>query len=262
MTGQGTRVLRGLGALALLLAGLVGVPVALAALGGNPLPTAITWESLRQALFARDDGSILLGLVTLVGWLAWLVFALSVIGELVVLLSRQRIRVNLPGLAGPQRVAAGLLLSVVAMAAAPVAPVATAPLAPTALAQPVDPEPERRLPQDRSRPAAETTHAPDRRVHVVEPGDDLWSLAERYYGEGRDWRRIAQANPDVLTGGPDRLQIGWRLVVPEDATRPKAENHRTVTVRRGETLSSIAERELGSADRWRDVYRANRAQAE
>ena len=211
------RVLRGLGALALLLVGLVGVPLALAALGGNPLPTAISWESVRQALFAPDDGGILLGLVTLVGWVAWLVFAVSVLSELVTLLSRQRIRVSLPGLGGPQRVAAGLLLSVVAMVAAPVAPVAPAPLVPTALAQPVDPEPERPPPRTEPRPVAETERAPDRRVHVVEPGDDLWSLAERYYGEGREWRRIAQANPGVLTGGPDRLQVGWRLVVPEDA---------------------------------------------
>ena len=60
--------------------------------------------------------------------------------------------------------------------------------------------------------------------------------------------------------GPDRLQVGWRLVVPEDATTPAAKGERSVTVRRGETLSSIAERELGSADRWRELYRANRTQ--
>ncbi len=146
------------------------------------------------------------------------------------------------------------------MVAGPVAPDVPTPFAPTALAQPVDPEPERRLPRTEPTPVVETTPAPDRRVHVVQPGDDLWSLAERYYGEGREWRRIAQANPGVLTGGPDRLQVGWRLVVPEDRIQPKADSRRTVTVRRGETLSSIAERELGSADRWRDVYRANRAQ--
>ena len=260
MISRSARVLRGLTALTVLAVGLVGVPLALAALGGNPLPEAITWESVRQVLLARDDGSILLGLVTLVGWAAWLAFALSVLSELVTLLSRRRVRVNLPGLAGPQRVAAGLLLSVVAMVVAPtVAPVAPT-LAPTAVAQPVDPEPHRPPPRSEPTPAAEAGRAPDRRVHVVEPGDDLWSLAEHYYGEGREWRRIAQANPGVLTGGPDRLQVGWRLVVPEDGTQAKAESQRTVTVRDGETLSSLAERELGAADRWREVYRANRTQ--
>src|ERR687891_235728 len=81
--------IRGLAALALLLLGLVGIPVAL------------------------------VGLITIVGWIAWLVFAVSVVIELVALLSGQRIRLSLPGLAGPQRVAAGLLVSVIAMVAAP-----------------------------------------------------------------------------------------------------------------------------------------------
>ena len=52
--------------------------------------------------------------------------------------------------------------------------------------------------------------------YTVERGDDLWSLAERFYGEGRDWRKIAAANPDLLTGGPDRLEPGWR---PADSRR-------------------------------------------
>jgi LysM repeat protein len=259
VTGRGARVGRGLGALAVLLLSLVGVPAALAVLGGNPLPTAITWESVREALFRRDDGSILLGLVVVLAWAAWLVYAISVLCELISLISRQRIRITLPGLAGPQRIAAGLLVSVAAMAAAPVIPLAPAPMAPTALAQPVDPEPQRPPPSVAPVPTAETGRAAIGRVHEVAPGDDLWTLAERYYGEGREWRRIAQANPDLLTGGPDRLKVGWRLLIPDDGTRPRAENQRTVTVRPGETLSSIAERELGSAERWRDIYRSNRA---
>ena len=39
--------------------------------------------------------------------------------------------------------------------------------------------------------------------HVVEPGDDLWSLAQRYYGDGASWRRIAQANQTVLLHDTD-----------------------------------------------------------
>ena len=72
------------------------------------------------------------------------------------------------------------------------------------------------------------------------------ALAERYYGDGRDWRKIAAANPKVLTGGPDRLQIGWRLKIPDPDAAVSDESRRIVTVRRGDTLSSIAERELGS----------------
>jgi LysM repeat protein len=96
------------------------------------------------------------------------------------------------------------------------------------------------------------------RHHVVRAGDDLWSLAERYYGDGRDWRKIAAANPKILTGGPDRLQIGWRLKIPDLDDEAADKAGKVITVRRGDTLSSIAERELGEASRWTDLYRANR----
>ena len=44
--------------------------------------------------------------------------------------------------------------------------------------------------------------------------DDL-ETAQRFYGEGREWRKIAAANPGVLTGGPDRLVPGWQLLIPD-----------------------------------------------
>ena len=63
-------------------------------------------------------------------------------------------------------------------------------------------------------------------VHTVKPGDDLWSLAERYYDDGMEWRRIAKANRHVLTGGPDRLEVGWELTIPGAQPTPGGE-HRT-----------------------------------
>ena len=93
--------------------------------------------------------------------------------------------------------------------------------------------------------------------HTVERGDDLWSLAERFYGEGREWRKIAAANPGVLTGGPDRLVPGWRLLIPDVEHSPAG---RTVVVETGDTLSSIADRLWSDADRWPEVYEANRFQ--
>src|SRR4249919_681113 len=115
------RLIRGLGSLAVLLLGTAGAPVALAFLGGNPLPGELTWSAVRQALFVPADGMILVGLITIVGWLAWLVFALSVISELVSIISRQRTRIHLPGLDAPQRYAAGLLISVITMVSVPYA---------------------------------------------------------------------------------------------------------------------------------------------
>jgi hypothetical protein len=262
-----TRLVRGLGSLAVLLIGTGGVPVALAFLGGNPLPKELSWSALHRALFSPVDGTFLVGLITIVGWLAWLVFTLSVISELLAVMSRQRIRIRLPGLEVPRRLVAGLLISVITMISVqhtvqagpvPDSGVPAAPRSPkpvTVITEPTE------IPVEvpaLTAPRTERTDGPNHH-HEVRPGDDLWSLAERYYGNGRDWRKIAAANPTVLTGGPDRLQVGWQLKIP-DLNEGLARDGRLVTVRGGETLSAIAERELGAAARWTDIFHANRAQ--
>jgi hypothetical protein len=261
-----SRLIRSVTALALLLAALVGVPAALVALRGSPVPGTISVRSVFDALLQPDDGSVLLGLITAVAWLAWAVFAVSVLTELLALATRQRVRIRLPGLAGPQRVAAGLILAVLALAAAPTVPhpgpvAAVAQAAPRPAATPST-SPAQGQPAGSSGEAGlgrETTPAAGR-THVVRPGDDLWSLAEHYYGEGREWRRIATANPGVLTGGPDRLTPGWRLVIPEADGAQRGDDAGQVRVRRGDTLSGIADRELGERERWPELFRANRAQ--
>jgi hypothetical protein len=260
------RLIRGLSSLVVLLLGTLGVPVALAVLGGNPLPEELTWNAVQCALFTPVDGMIQVGLITIVGWLAWLVFTLSVISELVAIVSEQRVRIRLPGLDAPQRFAAGLLISVITMISVPYAVqadphpdrhVAAAPPAPEPAALIV--EPAQAATRSPAPAAPRTERANDKHHHLVQPGDDLWSLAERYYGDGREWRKIAAANPTVLTGGPDRLQVGWRLKIP-DLEGMAREGRRPVTVRRGDTLSSIAEAELGAAARWTEIFHANRAQ--
>ncbi len=261
------RLIRGLGSLAVLLLGLAGVPLALMLLGGNPLPDELTWSALRAALLTPADGMLLVGLITIVGWLAWSVFALSVTSELLAIVSRQRIQIQLPGLDVPQRFAAGLLISVVTMISVPLSVQADAPpdrqiVATAATAEPSELIMEPVAAQPPEPAAAPQTARVDRAAHqhVVRAGDDLWSLAERYYGDGRDWRKIAAANPKLLTGGPDRLRVGWRLKIPDlDEGSPEA-GGRIVTVGRGDSLSSIAERELGGTARWKEIFHVNRAQ--
>ena len=55
---------------------------------------------------------------------------------------------------------------------------------------------------------------PAGRVHVVEDGDSLWTIAERYYGSGVRYLEIFDANRDVLQS-PDALTLGVSLRVPE-----------------------------------------------
>ncbi|MGI3783153.1 MAG: LysM peptidoglycan-binding domain-containing protein [Janthinobacterium lividum] len=296
MTGRVERWSRGLASLALLVGLVVGVPAALLVLGGNPVPRGWDPGGLWAALLRPDDGTVLARLLTLLGWAAWVVFTLSLLVELLNQVRRRSVVVVLPGLGGVQQWAAGLMLAVVALGgaaqlttgpAAPVPAVARSVADPGQVVAPVHgpagggpapvstsaPDAAPRAPDRTSDPASAedattvpaTATAPAgrrERIHVVATGDDLWSLAERYYGRGQDWRKIAAANPDRLTGGPDRLRVGWRLVVPDDraddeqgedgAERP------SVRVRSGDTLTSIAERRLGDAHRWTELYRANR----
>jgi len=49
--------------------------------------------------------------------------------------------------------------------------------------------------------------------HVVQRGDTLYKLAEKYYGDGSLWKEIHKANRKSIPN-PDRLELGQRLVIP------------------------------------------------
>ena len=301
MTERLERWSRGLASLALLVGLVVGVPAALVVLGGDPVPRSWDPAGWWAVLLRPDDGAVLARLLALVGWAAWAVFTLSLLVELLNQVRRRSV-VVLPGLGGVQQWAAGLMLAVVALGGAAQvttgAAASTSTMAPSAAGpgRAAAPVPGRGAPATQTsagtRALDVTSPAPDvvssgptatvpvspavpvtapsgrrERIHVVEAGDDLWSLAEHYYGRGRDWRRIAAANPDRLTGGPDRLRVGWRLVVPDDrvdggddAEGKDDQARSSVRVHSGDTLTSLAERTLGDADRWPELYRANRDQ--
>jgi hypothetical protein len=68
------------------------------------------------------------------------------------------------------------------------------------------------------------------RVHVVKPGDTLWSLAATYLGDSQRWREILALNASVRA--PDALTVGSTVRIPaRTATRPEAQD----TVRRAVT---------------------------
>ena len=145
------------------------------------------------------------------------------------------------------------------------------------------PEP---TPPARANDAARTP-APTRQVpanlpaggtnHQIAQNENFSTLAQRYYGDGNLYFVIASANPDV---DPRRLKVGQSVTIPDRAAaenarpaRPAA-SAKTATVSRqsapaagdgrhvvapGETLTSIAERRLGRANLWSDIYALNRA---
>ncbi len=53
--------------------------------------------------------------------------------------------------------------------------------------------------------------------HTVENGDTLFDIAQAYYGDGNQWRKIAQApanrkdNRDLT---PESLKVGQKIRIP------------------------------------------------
>lgn len=238
------RWVRGLGALLALIAGLVLAPTALLAWGHYP---RVDWSLLLRP----SDGTLLLVVLTAVGWLAWSAFALSTAAELARIVSRNRLRILLPSLGGVQALSASLLFAVVSLAAtaepavAQSAPVAALPSA--AVLAPASPQ--------GTVAAVETGAAPAGSHYLVSPGDDLWTIADDLLGDGGRWRELVSANPEVLADPTRQLVPGTRLAVPTgpDIQAPS----RRVLVEPGDTLSGLAEEHLGRASLWPRIEEAN-----
>ncbi|MFI9784393.1 BTAD domain-containing putative transcriptional regulator [Kitasatospora sp. NPDC051984] len=298
--GAGGSLLAALGSLLALAVLLVGVPALLGygtatvAAMGNPFG-----RGLVEALTSPDDGSLFLWLLVGVGWLGWLCFLISVLIEIPAQL-RGRVARRLPAFGWSQRIAAGLVGSVLALL--PVAGsafAATPELAerPAAVAQLTSSPALAALPA--AAPAAAPDADPQQPTYTVRdsrPADSLWTIAERQLGSGERWTEIAKLNAGRAMDDSgtrfdaDRpIQPGWRLLMPADAKPDAASGgggagtagggaavgggtqsaavtppgltaaaHGTVTVHSGDSLSGIAQRELGDGDRWPELFDANK----
>lgn len=51
------------------------------------------------------------------------------------------------------------------------------------------------------------------RTHTVQPRETLYGLAQRYYGDKNQWRKIYYANRNRLTD-PNNVPAGIRLIIP------------------------------------------------
>lgn len=109
------------------------------------------------------------------------------------------------------RLAIGLaaLCSVGIYGCGPGEPATTQPVVQTADARPA---PTDRAKASRPGDGFDITKVPGR-IHSVQPNDTLWSLAERYYGHGKHWRKILVANRNRLINSTD-LPVGMKLIIP------------------------------------------------
>jgi nucleoid-associated protein YgaU len=93
-------------------------------------------------------------------------------------------------------------------------------------------------------------------TYLTQPGDNLTTIAERFYGDGSLWKKIYQANTDVIGDNPDLIQTGWTLTIPDADGAAEAAD--TWVTKAGDTLSGIAERFYGDASQWKGIYEANK----
>ncbi len=49
------------------------------------------------------------------------------------------------------------------------------------------------------------------KAYVVKRGDTLWGIAQRTYGDGKQYRKILAANPNIKG---EQLNVGQKIVIP------------------------------------------------
>jgi len=271
-SGRLARAAIGLLAVLVLAALVAGLPALLIQVAGNPL-TALPDGDRWTVLTSRDNGQLFLTALAIIGWLAWATFTLAVLVEIPAQI-RGRRTLRIPGLSLQQRLAAALVAAIAAAVATPSLSAAALPA--TSYATP---------------PAAVSTHQPttfaptapaaEYLQHEVQRGESLPGLAERY---GVSRTALAQANhgqpqPDgrSLQPGQTRIYTGWTLRIPLPTPRaiaaptmaaraPTAGRIAASTpapappvyqVHRGDWLGAIAERFLGSFDRYPEIAALN-----
>ena len=112
-------------------------------------------------------------------------------------------------------------------------------------------------------------------AHAIESGENFSTLAKKFYGDGNLYYVIQKANPSV---DPTRLKIGQSVTIPDraaaeaakpavktdakpDAAKPDApaDSGYTHVVSGSDTLYSIAEKRLGRAALWKEIYELNKS---
>jgi len=110
------------------------------------------------------------------------------------------------------------------------------------------------------KPAAVTTRPQVPTVeHLVRRGESLWSIARDHLGSGERYQEIEALNRDVLGRRPSFLKAEWVLRVPAQPVTATSDGSHEYTVRSGDTLSEIAQEQLGNASRYPQIARASTA---
>ncbi|MFE9933672.1 LysM peptidoglycan-binding domain-containing protein [Streptomyces sp. NPDC005533] len=268
---------RGLLSLLLLAGLLAGLPLLLwwaTAIVGPPGVAAL------GSLFSTDDsGQVFLLALAVAGWVGWALFTCAVLLEIPAQI-RGRAAPQIRGLVGQRAAAAlvGAVLLALPTTTALAAP-ATAATAPVSISASAIPGTTTggigavASTASGNGTAAQGTYT----VRDVKPAESLWSIAEQTLGDGQRWEEIAHLNEGhTMTDGTvfraeQPIHPGWVLTLPATTDAPSTRAHGTATERagvggeytvlEGESLSGIADTQLGDAGRYMEIFDLNRGQA-
>src|SRR5664280_1119929 len=227
------QVAGGFGALGVLVIGLVGIPIALSALVGWPLPHHVpSGIQAAHALGASIPDSFWPRLFATLAWLAWGYFVFSVATNLVLQLRGRRPgrRSHLFGSSAMEAlITAVLILGQLRDAPAFSQTVRTGPPArPAPVVQLLSQTTSGVVASLPTTPisAAQPTAQRATVTLTVVPGDTLWSIAVQYYGDGEQWQAIFQANVGLSQPGGGALTDahwiypGWTFTIPGATQTP------------------------------------------
>lgn len=289
--------LRGLAALIALGAVLGGIPWLLLRFGDWPITGIPTGDQLRNTLDTAVTDSTVFAVLTVAAWTVWVVFAISVLIELVA--AARGIQAPQLTFAGPLQRSARALVAAIVLAATihhstPTASATTVPHgrsaatvvleAPVVYEAGVLPEPTRHADPVSSARASASIDAAQAATVTVTRGDSAWSIAHAHLGDGMRWRDLWALNHDRpqpdgrAWTDPQVIRVGWILQLPiavdtSDATpipasapdatadMPSVDETSTsniVIVERGDTLTGIAGQHLGDPGRYREIFELNR----
>lgn len=98
-------------------------------------------------------------------------------------------------------------------------------------------------------------------THTVKKGETLWTLSERYYGTGFEWRKIAEAN---RLPNPRIIDVGQKLMIPQGVQKgpsisaTSTELPKSYMVVAGDSLWKIAQAYYGTGFEWVNIARENK----
>ena len=172
-----------------------------------------------QALTSRDDGTMALWLLTVVGAIAWAILAGAILIEIASHLRHLPVP-QLRGFGVPQTIAHTLVAAALGIVLATNNGGAALQAAAAPIPVPVDAGgtgSHQAAPQAHPRPVDDKAD-----IYVVKKGDTLWDIADDKLGNPRDYPEIFKASRHTVQRDgrhlvdADLIYPGWRLTIPDD----------------------------------------------